>query len=324
MSFKLTLGRMGIADVDLFTNEAIAAYYPEADKSLPEWLFYALPAAVERTSFETAVKGATLNKAKLRLLTVSLPGDISEQRRVVEVLATVDEHITHYEALVEKQRTVRTGLVRDLLKRLPTALMHELSSMADVAGGVTLGRKFAGPGTAEFPYLRVANVQDGHLDLSDVKTMRLPTAAAAKSMLQHGDVLMNEGGDFDKLGRGAVWRGEIADCLHQNHVFRVRCSKEQLLPEFLALWAASDFGRRFFLLSSKQSTNLASINSTQLKRFPVLRPSITQQREVLEPVSALDAVIRCDQRLLETFRLLKQGLLQDLVTGTVRVPVARL
>jgi type I restriction enzyme S subunit len=216
---------------------------------------------------------------------------------------------------LEKKCSLRIGIVQDALSRLKEAPREPLAHLATVGSGITLGRRFAGPGTSDYPYLRVANVQDGHVDLSDVKSLRLPESVAAKAMLETGDVLMNEGGDFDKLGRGAVWRGQIPNCLHQNHVFRVRCNQELLLPDFLALWAASEFGKKFFMLASKQSTNLASINSTQLKKFPVLRPTLDQQREVLQVVGAIDALLEVDRDEVAKLRLLKKGLAQKLLSG---------
>ncbi len=86
------------------------------------------------------------------------------------------------------------------------------------------------------PYLRVANVQAGRLNLDAVYEITVPRAMAAGSTLRKGDVLMTEGGDLDKLGRGTVWGGEIAECLHQNHVFALRVSTDRLLPAFLALF----------------------------------------------------------------------------------------
>lgn len=143
----------------------------------------------------------------------------------------------------------------------------------------------------ELPYLRVANVQDGHLDLDVIKTVAVSHDDVARFSLQPGDVLFTEGGDFDKLGRGTVWRGEVPNCLHQNHVFAVRPSPAKLLPEFLAALASSAHGRRYFQLSSKQSTNLASINSTQLKEFPVPLPSLDLQREIVEILRTWDEAL---------------------------------
>lgn len=250
---------------------------------------------------------------------VALPAEKAEQRGIAAVLSALDEQIEAVEQEIEKFYVIRAGLVRDLLADVESAPRLPLRQLADVCGGVTLGREFTGTGIAEYPYLRVANVQDGRIDLTEVKTIRIPIVSAAKAMLQAGDVLMNEGGDFDKLGRGAVWTGQIPNCLHQNHVFRVRCDKAKLLPGFLALWAASDFGKRFFILASKQSTNLASINSTQLKSFPVLIPSIETQQGIMEVVESIDAIQMASKAETAKLRLQKQGLMRDLLTGKVRV-----
>lgn len=250
---------------------------------------------------------------------VWLPKELDEQRYIAEILSAQDEQIEAMAAIVKKFEVTRTGLVRDLLADVDASPREPLKQLAEVGSGVTLGREFTGSGTAEYPYLRVANVQDGRIDLAEVKSIRIPVANAAKAMLQPGDVLMNEGGDFDKLGRGAVWNGQIPNCLHQNHVFRVRCDQNELLPGFLALWAASDFGKRFFILASKQSTNLASINSTQLKSFPVLKPSIERQREILDAIEEFDAVQAANRSEVSKLRLQKRGLMTDLLTGKVRV-----
>ena len=130
---------------------------------------------------------------------------------------------------------------------------------------------------------------------------------------------MNEGGDFDKLGRGTVWRGEINQCLHQNHVFKVRPKESELLSEFLANVSSSPYGKAFFVLASKQSTNLASINSTQLKAFSIPLPSYCEQKRIENILSRNEAKINLLHARLKKLRALKTALMQDLLTGKVRV-----
>ena len=84
----------------------------------------------------------------------------------------------------------------------------------------------------------------------------------------------------DKLGRGTVWSGEIDPCLHQNHVFVAR-SRGNLRPEFLSLYGGSSRGKEYFFNCSKQTTNLASMNSTQLKGLPVPIPRVDEQDEIV-------------------------------------------
>ena len=189
-----------------------------------------------------------------------------------------------------------------------------LENLASVQTGIAKGKSVNGT-TVSVPYLRVANVQDGHVDLSVMKEITLKPSEVDRYSLQKGDVLFTEGGDFDKLGRGTVWNAEIEPCLHQNHVFAVRPESDRLLPEFLAYLAASQHGRCYFQLSSKQSTNLASINSTQLKQFPVLLPPLPEQRKIA-------AILRTWDEALEKLTALRAAK-QDWLTGITQKLIGR-
>ena len=168
--------------------------------------------------------------------------------------------------------------------------------------------------------MRVANVQDGHLDLSEVKTITIARKDLSRYALQVGDVLMTEGGDFDKLGRGFVWEGQIKNCLHQNHVFAVRTDKAKLNPYFLTYQAGSNYGKGYFLNCSKQSTNLASINSSQLKEYPVLLPGISEQNDIVSILRTWDQAILFSERLVSEKKFVRMGLMQQLLTGNRRCP----
>lgn len=154
------------------------------------------------------------------------------------------------------------------------------------------GKQYGGAVLSEIPCLRVANVQRGFLDLDVVKTIEVTSDEAEKYRLRSGDVLMTEGGDWDKLGRAAVWRDELPGCIHQNHVFCIRPrSLDKVLPGWIELVANSPEGRRYFEGASKQTTNLASISKSQLSRFPVPLPPIGQQRRILAVVQ--DLTLHC-------------------------------
>ena len=164
---------------------------------------------------------------------------------------------------------------QEWLGEIPTHWgLQRLKQLAEVRGGLTLGKQYSGE-LLEYPYLRVANVQDGYLDLDDVLTVEVPASEAASNLLAKGDVLMNEGGDIDKLGRGCVWRDEIAPCLHQNHVFAVR--PHSVDSDWLALWTSTLEAKRYFESRAKRSTNLASISGSNIKELPVPLPPIEEQ-----------------------------------------------
>jgi type I restriction enzyme, S subunit len=170
------------------------------------------------------------------------------------------------------------------------------------------------------PYLRVANVQDGYLDLREVKYIDVPAGQLERFRLHPGDVLLTEGGDFDKLGRGCLWNGEIEECVHQNHVFAVRVADEnRLTSAFFALVIKSERARAYFISCAKQTTNLASINSSQIKQLPMMLPPLGVQREIVRLVDEFELGIGLAENLLFALQQRKQALTQQLLTGRRRL-----
>lgn len=161
-----------------------------------------------------------------------------------------------------------------------------LSDIADIAGGVTKDSKKQSPEFVELPYLRVANVQRGYLDLSEVKTIRVPPGRVDELLLRKGDILFNEGGDIDKLGRGWIWSEELPKCVFQNHVFRGRLRAKDFEPRYFS-WYSNSRGFDYFLARGKQTTNLASINKSVLSALPVAVPSVDEQKEIVRRVNEL-------------------------------------
>ena len=200
--------------------------------------------------------------------------------------------------------------------------LTRLKFVGRVQTGLALGKSHPGP-VVDYPYLRVANVQDGFLDLSEVKTVSIPVREAQSYLLRTGDVLMTEGGDADKLGRGCVWSGAIDPCLHQNHVFAVRM--EGIAPDWLALWMSGAHAKAYLESRSKQSTNLASISATNLMEMPLTKPSDEEQTTI---VGALNCRVREFDRVFEEVErsmvLLKErraALIAAAVTGRIDISV---
>jgi type I restriction enzyme S subunit len=205
-----------------------------------------------------------------------------------------------------------------------------LKGVCSIQSGITLGKDYAGQALREYPYLRVANVQAGHVKLTVVKTIRVTKAEADRCMLQDGDVLMTEGGDIDKLGRGCVWNAQVSPCLHQNHVFAVRPNQSRLDPRFLSALLGTSYARAYFQSTAKQTTNLAATNKTKLGMFKALLPDVNEQRQILlrldeelRPVNLAGSRL---EREIELLREYRARLVADVVTGKldVREAAARL
>lgn len=176
----------------------------------------------------------------------------------------------------------------------PYWVWSRFGQIVDVSGGVTLGRKGIIQNPISLPYLRVANVQRGHLNLdTEVKTVTIGTDELSRFLLKEGDLLITEGGDWDKVGRTCTWRGQIAQCVHQNHVFKARAVTSDWLPAWGELYLNSTFARDYFASSSKQTTNLASINMTELRNCMFPLPPLPEQRRILERVE--EVIASCDE-----------------------------
>ena len=215
---------------------------------------------------------------------------------------------------------VRPGYKQTEVGLIPQAWeVRPLSRVADIRGGIAKNANSSISAPISVHYLRVANVQDGFLNLGEMSRIELSRGDLLRYKVLPGDVLMTEGGDLDKLGRGAIWRGEFDPCVHQNHVFVVRC-KADLIPEYLNIWTATSPVRRFFLVAGKQTTNLASISKSSLGELPVALPSLPEQRAIAAALNDIDALLAGLDRLIVKKRDLKQAAMQQLLTGQTRLP----
>jgi type I restriction enzyme S subunit len=158
------------------------------------------------------------------------------------------------------------------------------------------------PGTHARPYLRVANVQRGLLDLREIKTINVPDGDMPKLRLEIGDVLLCEGNSAEFVGRGAIWAGEIEDCVHQNHILRVRLDQARVLPEFVLAVINSTHGQSYFRSKAKRTTNLASINSQEVAGLPIPLPSAPEQRNLLRALNASASVAAAKRTEAATLR----------------------
>lgn len=229
----------------------------------------------------TGVNLPRLSPSELEALEIPLP-PLEEQRRIAAILDKADA--------VRRKRKRAFTLIDSLTEAIFREMFSEtiasaqngkrirpLGEIADIASGITKGRRLNGEATRTVPYLAVSNVQCKFLDLSVVKTIEATENEIQRYLLKQDDLLLTEGGDPDKLGRGTLWANELVESIHQNHIFRVRVSSKAILPLYLMWLLGSSYGKAYFLRSAKQTTGIASINKSQLSEFPVVIPSMDEQ-----------------------------------------------
>jgi type I restriction enzyme S subunit len=292
---------------------SVSAAQPGLSVEMVSNLFIPVPPLREQHAIATFLDRET---AKIDAL-------VEEQRRLIELLkekrqAVISQAVT--KGLNPNVPMKDSGIA--WLGEVPAHWrLARLKFVAHVQTGVAKGKDNTGKVTVEVPYLRVANVQDGYLDLDDIATIEIPADDLPRYCLRAGDVLMNEGGDFDKLGRGHVWDGSIDPCIHQNHVFAVR--PLSIGPRWLNAVTSSDYAQFYFMSRSKQSTNLASISSTNLMDLPVVVPPAEEQEALLKAIDSqcakFDQMIESGRSAIQLLMERRSALISAAVTGKIDV-----
>ena len=292
MSFKLSIGKTAITSEPMYSNEAIMSF---RDKQvvpiLPDYLYYMFLAKDWDEGTNKAVMGKTLNKATLAKVTIDVHSP-TEQRKIVDTLDKVASVIdARQQQLSELDDLIKARFVEMFGDPILNPMNWQekmLEDISDIVSGITKGRKVQNTELYEVPYMAVSNVKDGYIDWTTVKTILATQAEIDQYRLLPNDVLMTEGGDPDKLGRGAIIHEPPSDCVHQNHIFRVRLDQSIITPEFMEHYLQHQKAKRYFIGCAKQTTGIASINMKQLRALPMLMPPIGLQREFAAFVAQID------------------------------------
>ena len=321
--YGATIGKLAFLGVEAATNQAVCGIY-KCSALNQKYLYYFL--SLQRPALiKLGIGGAQPNISQTILKEISIPyPPLPEQERIVarieELFSDLDKGVETLQTIKAQLKVYRKAAISNCFEPAKPATITTLSKIADISGGITKGQRFSqDTDLISLPYLRVANVQDGYLDLHEIKEILLRAKDREKYTLCYGDVLYTEGGDRDKLGRGTIWRNQIPECVHQNHVFRARVDRNLALPEFVAYWSLTKTAKDYFYTSSKQTVNLASINKTVLSTLPIPLPAIDIQARIISQIesrlSVCDKIEQTVDESLAKAESLRQSILKKAFEG---------
>lgn len=346
---KAWQGSMGVSAHEGIVSPAYITCSTNAERVRPGYLHYLLRSALligvyNALSYGVRVGQWDMHYEDFKQILIPLPS-LDAQDKIVTFLAQktieIDAAIAKKERLIDLLQEQKGVLInhaatrglnpnvpmRSGLEWIEQAPAHwetfPLKHVSTVQGGLTLGKNYPkSQGVKSYPYLRVANVQDGFLDLTKITEINLPVREAKNYFLQTGDILVTEGGDIDKLGRGNCWYGEIDECLHQNHVFAVRMTRK-VLPEYVSLITGVAYARRYFTTTANKTTNLASTNKTKLGNLPLFVPPEEEQKDILaycnDIKAKFEALTKNVVKEIAALKEMKNILITESVTGKIKI-----
>ena len=343
MSFKLTVGRTGITTRPMYCNEAIAIFLPKSDSLNSAWLYHALPRAAQSVVTDTAVKGATLNKAKMVEMVVELPAP-AEQRVIAQILDTLDTTIRQTEAIIAKLQQVKQGLLHDLLtrgidadgqlrpsveqaphlyKESPLGWIPrewEVVTLESISSNVTSGsrdwaRFYSEDGAL---FVRIGNLTREHINFrfDSVIYVNPPTHGdGQRTRLETGDLLISITAD---LGIVAVVSESINEAYINQHIALVRLKQEQVNSRFIGHYLGCPIAQKGISKLNDAGAK-AGLNLPTIRNIQVVVPDRREQDNIALRLDKIDKQIENQKTEFIKLRSTKSALMDDLLTGRVRV-----
>lgn len=347
---KAWQGSMGVSEHNGIVSPAYITCRVDAERVYPKFLHYLLRSqpyigVYNALSYGVRVGQWDMHYEDFKNIPMPLP-DRTCQKRIANFLdektAGIDEAIAKKQHLIELLKEQKAILINQVVTKglNPDVPMRDsgvewigevpehwevkrLKYYSEVQSGITLGKLYSGNKLVASQYLRVANVQDGYFKLDEIAELQLPQKVVDQYLVRVGDILVTEGGDIDKLGRGTVWQGEIENCIHQNHIFAVRVKKAVASEYFVSLVMGADYGRKYFTHTANKTTNLASTNQTKLGNLPIALPPICEQKLIMNYVDDINSrygvVIATAEKEIFNLYELKQILVADAVSGKIKI-----
>ena len=337
MSFKLSLGRVAITSTPMYTNEAIAAFYPNGLANT-EYLYYLLPTLALEESSDRAVKGLTLNKAKLRALQLVLP-PADEQRKIVAILSSVDDAIEKTQAVIDQVQVVKRGLMQELLTRgLPGRHTRFKPLPNWRLGRVASNLKQIPESWDLVSIASVARLESGH------------TPSRRKPQYWHGNVPWISLHDTVQLDRP-----EIRNTEQNISELGLKNSSARLLPKGTVVFSRTATIGKSTIMAREMSTTQDFVNYTcgsrlhnrylmQLLRhmrpewrrlmagsthktvympifeqLEILLPPVEEQEEIANIVERLESRVETERKVNARLGNLKSALMSVLLSGELRV-----
>lgn len=271
-----------------YASNEFPLFEPDQKQLFPQWFFYLTKTSnfwnqCSEKSFGTSGKNR-IRPEKFLEIEIPLP-PLDEQRRIVAQIESIAARIEEARGLrqqaVEEAEALLNSAISAIFIKFAGLEWLTIGKICDVRGGIQKSKDRI-PNQNPRRYLTVAHVQRNWIDTDDPRYFEVSDEELEKWRLYAGDVLVVEGnGSEDQIGRTSLFRGEIEDCVHQNHIIRIRPDKTRLVPEFLNHYLNSPLGRNNMKEISRTSSGLYHLSVGKIKSISIPLPSCEEQFEII-------------------------------------------
>lgn len=318
VSIGSTIGKCGIAPVDLTSNQQINAIFPSAKFSV-DYLFYAVSAAASRIKSQAGEQAVPIvNKTQFAESIVPVP-PLPEQRAIAGALSEVDALLGAQEALLAKKRDLKQAAMQQLLtgqKRLPSFTgewqVKRLGDVATLKNGYAFKSETYTP-IGEFKVITIANVQDGEMTTDGCNSIQTePDDLQPHQRLSIGDILISMTGNV-----GRICKVSEPLCLLNQRVGKLIPTTINRDFLFITLRQTKFLSAMIGTAKGGAQPNLSSADIVNYSFNAPVDPA--EQTAIAAVLSDMDAEIAALEAQRDKTRTLKQGMMQELLTGRIRL-----
>ncbi len=336
-SFGASIGKVGIAKVDLCTKQGIAGIIPDTSQVLSKYLYYSLVRIAPFIKEIAKGMGSTIKEirpSKLAdLIEIPLP-PLLIQQKIVRILDTIQEAIDIQEKIIEKTKELKKSLMAELFKygapsfrkgrKLKKTEIGEIPEdwevvrLGDVAKEIIYGISKKGEKEGRYPILRMNNLEDGKINCKDLQFVNLESSEFEKFKLEKGDILFNRTNSLDLVGKTALFTLD-EDFVFASYLLRIRTIKDQLLPEYLNYYFNFEKTQQDLKSLASRGASQVNISASKLSSFPIPLPPLSEQQEIAEILQTIDQKIEIEKRKKELYEELFKTMLNKIMNQEIDV-----
>ncbi|OYU93570.1 MAG: restriction endonuclease [Bacteroidetes bacterium B1(2017)] len=301
---------------NLYTlNQRIGSIMP-FDEINDDYLFYILNRNRYFLAFDSGSGQTNLKKREILACPIALPPTNEEQTAIATAIKNTDALINQLERLLTKKRNIKKGAMQELLKPKGN---WAVIKFGDVLKSTQLGGNYSNSTIqSEFPLIKMGNLQRGYISLNKMEFIN--QKADEKDRLHYGDLLFNTRNTLDLVGKVAIWRNELNKAYFNSNIMRMTFKENLIVSNF---FANSLLNMPFMIQKLKDiatgTTSVAAIYTKDLIQIDLPFPDKTEQNRIAQILSDMDNEIQEFEKELEKYKMLKQGMMQSLLTGKIRL-----